>query len=82
MAEIDLQNSYEPCMLAGVICSTMNIIEKAASVVYKNRVGSWGDLDSLEVGNGKQTFDEYAIQFSVWALVKSPMMLGHDVVNR
>lgn len=63
------------------MCSTMNIIEKAATVAYKSRIGSWGDLDSLEVGNGHQTLDEYAIQFSLWALVKSPLMLGNDLLN-
>lgn len=60
----------------------MNIIEKAAGVAYKTKPGAWGDLDGLEIGNGKQTSEEYKIQFSVWALVKSPLMLGHDIRHR
>ena len=58
----------------------MNIIEKASGVVYKGKKGSWPDLDGLEVGNGGMTNEEYKTQFSLWALVKSPLMLGNNVL--
>ncbi|CAD6564352.1 MAG: hypothetical protein CYPHOPRED_003265 [Cyphobasidiales sp. Tagirdzhanova-0007] len=58
-----------------------NIIEKAAGVVYKAKSSSWPDLDGLEVGNGGMSIQEYRTQFSLWALVKSPLMLGNDVTK-
>lgn len=33
----------------------------------------------LEVGNGKMTNDEYQAQFSLWSLLKSPLILGNDL---
>lgn len=56
-------------------------LEKAAGIGQKGRVGSWPDLDGLEVGNGGMTDDEYRVQFSLWALMKSPFLLGTDVTN-
>lgn len=69
---------YEPCLHAGYKCSIMNIVEKAAGIVHKGYPGSFPDLDSLEVGVGSLTIDEEIAHMSLWALVKSPLMLGHD----
>uniref|UniRef100_A0A453KJ84 Alpha-galactosidase n=1 Tax=Aegilops tauschii subsp. strangulata TaxID=200361 RepID=A0A453KJ84_AEGTS len=33
----------------------------------------------LEVGNGGMTIEEYRSHFSIWALVKAPLILGCDV---
>lgn len=35
----------------------------------------------LEVGNGGMTHDEYKAHFSLWAALKSPLILGNDVAN-
>jgi len=35
----------------------------------------------LEVGNGGMTYDEYKSHFSLWALMKSPLLIGCDVTN-
>lgn len=35
----------------------------------------------LEVGNGGMTYDEYVAHFSLWCLVKSPLLIGCDVTN-
>jgi alpha-galactosidase len=35
----------------------------------------------LEVGNGRMTHDEYKSHFSLWAALKSPLILGNDVAN-
>jgi alpha-galactosidase len=56
----------------------MNIAEKAAGIVHKGYAGSWPDLDSLEVGVGSMTLDEEMAHMSLWIIVKSPLMLGHD----
>lgn len=71
-------NAYEPCLHAGFKCSIMNIAEKAAGIVHKGYPGSFPDLDSLEVGVGSMTLDEEITHMSLWALVKSPLMLGHN----
>jgi alpha-galactosidase len=42
--------------------------------------GQWNDPDMLEVGNGL-THDEGVSHFSLWCLVKSPLILGNDLRN-
>jgi alpha-galactosidase len=39
----------------------------------------WNDADMLEVGNGGMTFDEYESHFALWALMKSPLIIGCDL---
>ncbi|KAG6556475.1 hypothetical protein Mapa_002420 [Marchantia paleacea] len=43
--------------------------------------GGWNDPDMLEVGNGGMTMDECRSHFSVWALMKAPLLIGCDVRN-
>ena len=43
--------------------------------------GQWNDPDMLEVGNAGLTHDEYVTHFSLWCLVKSPLILGNDIRN-
>ncbi|GAV62490.1 Melibiase domain-containing protein [Cephalotus follicularis] len=43
--------------------------------------GGWNDPDMLEVGNGGMTFQEYRAHFSIWALMKAPLLVGCDVRN-
>ena len=33
----------------------------------------------LEVGNGGMTEAEYRAHFSLWCLIKSPLLIGNDV---
>lgn len=54
------------CSPPGFHCSIMNILNKAASVVYKSKPGAWNDLDMLEVGNSGMTDNEYITHFSMW----------------
>ena len=39
------------------------------------------DNDMLEVCHGSQTYTEYASQFSTWAILASPLILGNDIRN-
>ncbi|KAL4452501.1 hypothetical protein ABPG75_008163 [Micractinium tetrahymenae] len=39
----------------------------------------WGDADMLEVGNGKLTLGEQRAHFALWALLKSPLLIGTDL---
>jgi len=43
--------------------------------------GGWNDPDMLEVGNGGMTTDEYISHFSLWCLIKSPLLIGCDVTK-
>jgi len=43
--------------------------------------GGWNDPDMLEVGNGGMTNTEYISHFSLWAISKSPLLIGCDVTN-
>lgn len=38
--------------------------------------GGWNDPDMLEVGNGGMTHEEYIAHFSLWALLKAPLLIG------
>nr|3A5V_A Chain A, Alpha-galactosidase [Umbelopsis vinacea] len=69
------------CVLAGFRCSVMNIINKAVAVSQKARSGGWNDLDMLEVGNGGMNQEEYRVHYTIWAALKSPLILGNDVTN-
>ncbi|KAH9853207.1 alpha-galactosidase [Lenzites betulinus] len=69
------------CKLPGFHCAMSRIIDFAAPVGQKAGPGKWNDLDMLEVGNGGMNFDEYVTHFSMWALVKSPLILGNDVTD-
>ncbi|KAE8716946.1 Alpha-galactosidase [Hibiscus syriacus] len=41
--------------------------------------GRWNDPDMLEVGNGGMSIEEYRSHFSIWALMKAPLLIGCDV---
>ncbi|KAH9290101.1 hypothetical protein KI387_034218, partial [Taxus chinensis] len=41
--------------------------------------GRWNDPDMLEVGNGGMTTEEYRSHFSIWALMKAPLLIGCDI---
>ncbi|KAL7582286.1 alpha-galactosidase 3 [Lactuca sativa] len=43
--------------------------------------GGWNDPDVLEVGNGGMSYLEYRSHFSIWALMKAPLLIGCDVRN-
>ncbi|CAN0913161.1 Alpha-galactosidase 3 [Linum grandiflorum] len=43
--------------------------------------GGWNDPDMLEVGNGGMDYHEYRSHFSIWALMKAPLLIGCDVRN-
>eukprot|EP00977_Amphora_coffeiformis_P021054 scaffold8760_cov155-Amphora_coffeaeformis.AAC.4 len=43
--------------------------------------GAWNDPDMLEVGNGQLTMAEQRAHFTLWCLIKSPLLLGNDLRN-
>ena len=42
-------------------------------------VGGWNDPDMLEVGNGGMTATEYQTHFTLWSLMKAPLLIGCDL---
>lgn len=46
-----------------------------------NYVGFWGhpDPDMLEIGNGDLTAEENRAHFALWAIMKSPLIIGTAV---
>eukprot|EP00934_Nitzschia_sp_Nitz4_P007167 Nitzschia sp. Nitz4//scaffold189_size62959//44644//45903//NITZ4_006315-RA/size62959-processed-gene-0.25-mRNA-1//1//CDS//3329539917//7157//frame0 len=43
--------------------------------------GGWNDPDMLEVGNGDLTQGQQRAHFSLWCLIKAPLLLGNDLRN-
>ncbi|KAK5046593.1 hypothetical protein LTR84_007354 [Exophiala bonariae] len=67
------------CVAPGAHCSVMNIINRVAPFVDRGQYGGWNDLDMLEVGQGGMTDEEYKAHFSMWAALKSPLLIGADL---
>lgn len=61
--------------------SIMSILDQQVPITQYAGPGGWNDPDMLEVGNGGCTYNEYVAHFSLWALLKSPLLIGCDVVN-
>lgn len=57
----------------------MNILGKASHIRSKNQDGYFNDLDMLFVGNGGMSYDEYKFHFSMWAAIKSPLIMGNKL---
>ncbi|TPX35478.1 alpha-galactosidase [Synchytrium microbalum] len=41
--------------------------------------GAWNDPDMMEMGNGNMTLEEYRSHFTLWAALKSPLLIGSDI---
>ncbi|KAM0712301.1 hypothetical protein Q7P37_011396 [Cladosporium fusiforme] len=67
------------CVAPGTHCSVLAIVNKVAPYIDRGLPGGWNDLDMLEVGLGGMTDEEYKAHFSMWAALKSPLLLGNDL---
>lgn len=70
----DINNTYE------------SIMEKALlnnDFADRAKPGAWNDPDMLEVGNFFSPFGdaEGRTQFSLWCLMKAPLLIGTDITN-
>jgi len=61
--------------------SVMSIYEQQVPIASRGGIGGWNDPDMLEVGNGALSFEESQAHFALWALLKSPLILGNDIRN-
>jgi len=67
------------CEIPGFHCNMLNIVNKASTFQSKAQPGGWNDLDMLEVGNGGMTDSEYVAHMSLWAMMKSPLIMGNNL---
>ncbi|KAH8651379.1 alpha-galactosidase [Xylariales sp. PMI_506] len=67
------------CVAPGTHCSVLNIVNKVAPYSDRAQPGGWNDLDMLEVGQGGMTDDEYKAHFTMWSILKSPLLIGADI---
>ena len=54
---------------------------EAALWRYSGPTKGWNDPDMLEVGNGGCNDAEYRSHFSLWAMLKAPLIIGNDIRN-
>ena len=43
--------------------------------------GGWNDLDMLMVGSKNMTLKEHRTHFALWAMIKSPLLIGVNIEN-
>ncbi|KAG6757714.1 hypothetical protein POTOM_038036 [Populus tomentosa] len=61
-----------------------NLVPKKStfpSVWSRNHGCALCNPDMLEVGNGGMSTEEYRSHFSIWALMKAPLLLGCDILS-
>jgi len=68
----DIQNNWQS------VLSLLDINDKLYPYAGP---GHWNDPDMLEVGNGKLTFEEERSHFTLWAIMKAPLLLGNDITS-
>ena len=68
----DIQNSWDSMI------SRADLNDKWAKYAGP---GGWNDPDMLEVGNGVLTTAESEVHFSLWCLMKAPLLIGCDLTN-
>ena len=66
----DIMDSYN---------SFLGILNSNVGIAHLGQPGGWNDMDMLEVGNGGMTTTEYESHFALWALLKSPLIIGCDL---
>ncbi|TFC10421.1 glycoside hydrolase family 27 protein [Cryobacterium algoritolerans] len=59
--------------------SLKSIIRRNAALSSHAGPGAWNDPDMLEIGNGGMTDAEYRTQFSLWAEMAAPLLVGTDL---
>lgn len=61
--------------------SIASIINSASFITQATNFYGRNDLDMLEIGNGNLTHDEAKTHFTVWALVKAPLLIGTNLAT-
>ncbi|ORY39623.1 alpha-galactosidase [Rhizoclosmatium globosum] len=61
--------------------SVVEIMSQNVNLAKYAAPGGFNDMDMLQVGNGGMTDEEYRAHFSIWAALKSPLFLSHDITK-
>lgn len=61
--------------------SVSSIAASNAAITSYSAPGGFNDYDMLEIGNGKLTEAEERAHFGLWAICKSPLLLGTDLTK-
>ena len=61
--------------------SMMSIAQANEKLWRRAGPGGWNDPDMLEVGNGGMNYEEYKTHFSLWCLMKAPLLIGCDLTK-
>ncbi|RKO85202.1 glycoside hydrolase superfamily, partial [Blyttiomyces helicus] len=57
----------------------IRVLDLQVNITSFGGPGGWNDMDMLQVGNGGLNFEEAKSQFSLWAALKSPLIIGCDL---
>ncbi|KAI1338414.1 alpha-galactosidase [Xylariaceae sp. FL0016] len=68
----DIQNTWD---------SVASIAATAATISEYSAPSGFNDLDMMEIGNGVLTEDEERAHMGLWAIAKSPIILGTDLTT-
>jgi alpha-galactosidase len=61
--------------------SFLDNLELQVGLEKYSEIGGWNDPDMLEVGNGNLTYSESLAHFSLWCLLKAPLLIGSNFNN-
>ena len=61
--------------------SVLHLLDKNDPLYPYAGPGKWNDPDMLEVGNGGLTIEQERSHFTMWAIMKAPLLLGNDITN-
>jgi len=59
--------------------SMVSLIDIGSKLTSYAHPGFWNDLDMLEIGNGGLTTEEERSHYSMWCIMKAPLILGNDL---
>ena len=59
--------------------SIVSIASGAQGLAQYAGLGGFNDFDMLEIGNGGLTAAEERAHFGIWAIAKSPLLIGTDL---
>jgi len=59
--------------------SMVSLIDIGSKLTSYAHPGFWNDLDMLEIGNGGLSTVEEVSHFSMWCIMKAPLILGNDL---
>jgi len=65
--------------IGDTFASMISLIDIGSKLTTYAHPGFWNDLDMLEIGNGGLSAVEEISHFSMWCIMKAPLILGNDL---